>query len=80
LTSTLRAPESARRARGELERFRDVLGDTRFEDLRLLVSELLAEAVGGFGKSKDHLIRLRAERATRLARDPCRAQARSRAD
>ena len=32
------------------------------EDLRLLVSELVAEAVGGFGKSKDHLIRLRAER------------------
>ena len=52
-----RSPRS-RRTRA----FRDFLGDTRLEDLRLLVSELVAEAVGGFGKSKDHLIRLRAER------------------
>jgi hypothetical protein len=55
-------PESARRARAELERFRDFLGDTRFEDLRLLISELVAEAIGGLGKSDDQLIRLRAER------------------
>ena len=44
-------PESARRARGELERFHDFLGDVRFEDLRLLISELVGEAVGGLGKS-----------------------------
>jgi hypothetical protein len=54
-------PVSARRARGELERFRDFLGDTRFEDLRLLISELVGEAIGGLGKSHGDLIHLRAE-------------------
>jgi hypothetical protein len=54
-------PESARRARQELERFRSLLSETRFGDLRLLVSELVAEAIGGFGHSPSHPITMRVE-------------------
>jgi hypothetical protein len=38
-------PQSAGRARGELERFRPSLDRDSFVDLRLLASELVAEAV-----------------------------------
>ena len=39
--------ESARAARKALEPVREFLDKTRFEDLRLIVSELVAEAIGG---------------------------------
>jgi hypothetical protein len=54
-------PRSARRARQELEPFRELLDETRFGDLRLCVSELVAEAVGGLGRSRNETIRLRAK-------------------
>jgi hypothetical protein len=54
-------PESAQRARKELEQFRGSLDDAAFIDLRLLVNELVVEALrdpdsGGVGT-----IKLRAE-------------------
>jgi hypothetical protein len=57
-------PQSARRARQELEPFRKLLDQTRFGDLRLLVSELVAEAIGGLGGSRSQTIRLRARSDT----------------
>jgi Histidine kinase-like ATPase domain len=53
-------PESARRARQQLEPFGEVLDETRFGDLRLLVSELVAEAIGGLGASRSDQIRIQA--------------------
>ncbi|HXF00848.1 MAG TPA: ATP-binding protein [Solirubrobacterales bacterium] len=40
-------PASARRAREHLEPFREALDETAFFDLRLLVSELMVEALNG---------------------------------
>lgn len=54
-------PGSARRARQELEPFRGLMTETRFGDLRLLVSELVAEASGGFDHSRGDSISVRAE-------------------
>jgi hypothetical protein len=54
-------PASARQARQELEPVRDLLGETRFGDLRLLVSELVVEAIGGSGKPHTHPISMRVE-------------------
>jgi hypothetical protein len=53
-------PESARRAREELAPFGAVLDETSFFDLRLLVSELVAEALNP-PSEKASRIRLRAE-------------------
>jgi hypothetical protein len=61
-------PASARRARLALEPFRESLGETRFVDFRLLVSELVAEAIGNVGAPSNE-IRLRADR------DPMRIRA-----
>jgi hypothetical protein len=58
-------PASARRAREQLEPFRKVLDETAFFDLRLLVSELMVEALhgtDGAGNGKaDGRVELRAE-------------------
>jgi len=54
-------PESAGRARLELQPLRAVLNETRFSDLRLLVSELVAEACGVFGGEPSEAISVRAE-------------------
>jgi hypothetical protein len=54
-------PGSPGRARRELEPLRNDLNETRFGDLRLLVSELVAEAAGAFGDLPSETIGLRAE-------------------
>jgi hypothetical protein len=54
-------PGSPSRARQELEPLREVLNETRFGDLRLLVSELVAEATGAFGDSPSQAISVHAE-------------------
>jgi anti-sigma regulatory factor (Ser/Thr protein kinase) len=54
-------PESARRAREELEPFRKVLDETTFFDLRLLVSELLVEALNADPHAEGGRVELRAE-------------------
>ena len=54
-------PRSARLARQELERFRGSLSETRFGDLQLLVSELVADATGGLGSGPKQTVRLSAE-------------------
>ena len=52
--------QSPGRARLELEPFREALGEVRFGDLRLLVSELVAEAIGELAGARSEAIRLRA--------------------
>jgi anti-sigma regulatory factor (Ser/Thr protein kinase) len=54
-------PGSARRAREGLKPFRGSMDDTSFSDLRLLVDELVVEAVRAEGASAPGLIKLRAE-------------------
>jgi len=54
-------PESARRARNQLKPFRDVLDDTSFIDLCLLVDELVVEALHGHGHASPKPLKLRAE-------------------
>ena len=54
-------PGSPRRARRELEPLREALNETRFSDLRLLVSELVAEAAGAFGGAPSEAISVNAE-------------------
>jgi anti-sigma regulatory factor (Ser/Thr protein kinase) len=54
-------PESARRAREYLEPFREALDETKFVDLRLLVSELVVEALNAESQSHDGRVQLRAE-------------------
>jgi Histidine kinase-like ATPase domain len=54
-------PESARRAREELEPFRKVLDQTTFFDLRLLVSELLVEVLNAESHRRGARVELRAE-------------------
>jgi anti-sigma regulatory factor (Ser/Thr protein kinase) len=54
-------PESARQAREKLEPFRKSLDEISFSDLRLLVSELVVEALNAESKSDDARIELRAE-------------------
>lgn len=54
-------PGSAKRARSQLERFRGLLGETTFGDLRLLVSELVSEALSACPRSSTGRIKLRAE-------------------
>ena len=53
---------SAPIARRELEPFRELLGATRFGDLQLLVSELVAEAVGALWGAGTSKLTVRAER------------------
>jgi Histidine kinase-like ATPase domain len=59
-------PESARRAREKLERFRDGLDEMSYEDLRLLVHELVVEVLNGEpdprGKSIEMQARIRGDR------------------
>lgn len=55
-------PESARRAREQLEPFRKALDEDTFFDLRLLVSELVVEVLlDDEERTRDHEIELRAE-------------------
>jgi anti-sigma regulatory factor (Ser/Thr protein kinase) len=54
-------PGSARRAREVLEPFRKALDETTFFDLRLLVSELMVEALHGVSEAHDQGVELRAE-------------------
>lgn len=54
-------PGSARRAREQLEPFRKSLGERSFFDLRLLVSELVVEALNIDSGAEDARIELRAE-------------------
>jgi signal transduction histidine kinase len=54
-------PESAGRAREGLEPFRGALNERSFTDLRLLVSELVIEALGAERDSDGERIGLRAE-------------------
>jgi Histidine kinase-like ATPase domain len=54
-------PGSPRRARRRLEPLREALNETRFGDLRLLVSELVAEAAGAFGGAPSEAISVHAE-------------------
>ena len=65
--------ESARAARKALEPAREFLDKTRFEDLRLIVSELVAEAIGGAAGARSARIGLRVEcdedRVRALVRD-----------
>jgi two-component sensor histidine kinase len=55
-------PESARRAREQLEAFRASLDEVSFVDLCLLVDELVVEALRARDGAKDEPIELRAER------------------
>jgi hypothetical protein len=55
-------PRSPGRARRLLEPFRQHLGEPRFEDLRLLVSELVTEAIGALANARSERITVRAER------------------
>ena len=52
---------SARRAREHLEPFREALDETTFVDLRLLVSELVVDALNAESQSHDATVQLRAE-------------------
>jgi hypothetical protein len=52
---------SARRAREHLEPFREGLDETTFVDLRLLVSELVVDALNAESQSHDATVQLRAE-------------------
>ncbi len=54
-------PGSARRAREHLEPFRKALGETTFFDLRLLVSELIVEALNARSGIDDGRVALRAK-------------------
>ena len=54
-------PDSARRAREHLEPFRKALDETTFFDLRLLVSELVVEALKARSESDHALVKLRAK-------------------
>lgn len=54
-------PESARRARDQLERFRGSLDETSFGDLRLLVHELVVEALSAEADPRGKTIELQAE-------------------
>jgi hypothetical protein len=54
-------PASARRAREQLEPFREALDETTFIDLRLLVSELVVEALNAESEIHDARVELRAE-------------------
>jgi anti-sigma regulatory factor (Ser/Thr protein kinase) len=54
-------PDSARRAREQLEPFRKGLDETTFFDLRLLVSELIAEALNARSKIDHGRVELRAK-------------------
>ncbi|MEK6326202.1 MAG: ATP-binding protein [Actinomycetota bacterium] len=54
-------PGSARRAREHLEPFRKALDETTFFDLRLLVSELIAEALNARSEIDDARVELRAK-------------------
>jgi hypothetical protein len=54
-------PDSARRAREHLEPFREALDETTFFDLRLLVSELIAEALNAQSEIDDARVELRAK-------------------
>jgi hypothetical protein len=55
-------PASARRAREQLEPFREALDEITFFDLRLLVSELIVEALNAESETHDAKVELRAER------------------
>jgi hypothetical protein len=70
-------PTSAVRARQELGVFRDVLGETRLADLRLLISELVVEAIGGFGGVPSESITVRANGDSDRVRAAVRAAASS---
>jgi hypothetical protein len=54
-------PASARRAREQLEPFREALDEISFFDLRLLVSELIVEALNAESGNHDARVGLRAE-------------------
>ena len=54
-------PGSARRAREGLKPFRGAMDDTSFSDLRLLVDELVVEAIRSEADDAVGLIKLRAE-------------------
>ena len=54
-------PESARRAREHLEPFRKALDEATFFDLRLLVSELVVEALLDEESTHDRWVELRVE-------------------
>jgi hypothetical protein len=69
-------PQSARRARQALEPFRELMDETRFGDLRLLVSELVAEAIWS-PDSPNGSIRVRANRKTQSVRASVEAGAAS---
>lgn len=54
-------PESARRARQQLEPFREALDETSFIDLRLLVTELVIEALNAPSNAQGSAIKVRVE-------------------
>jgi hypothetical protein len=54
-------PASARRAREQLEPFREALDEITFSDLRLLVSELIVEALNAESETHNARVGLRAE-------------------
>jgi anti-sigma regulatory factor (Ser/Thr protein kinase) len=54
-------PASARRAREQLEPFREALDEITFFDLRLLVSELIVEALNAESETHNARVELRAE-------------------
>jgi anti-sigma regulatory factor (Ser/Thr protein kinase) len=54
-------PASAGRAREHLEPFREALDEITFSDLRLLVSELVVEALHAASEGHDARVELRAE-------------------
>ena len=54
-------PASARRAREQLEPFREALDEITFFDLRLLVGELIVEALKAESETHDAKVELRAE-------------------
>ena len=54
-------PASARRAREHLDAFREALDEITFIDLRLLVSELVVEALNAESEAHDVKVELRAE-------------------
>ncbi len=54
-------PESARRAREQLEPLRTALDEITFSDLRLLISELVVEALNGKPEAQAGKVELRAE-------------------
>ena len=54
-------PASARRAREQMEPFREALNVITFMDLRLLVSELIVEALKAESAAHDARVELRAE-------------------